>query len=180
MSRFLSGIIATLRLIIGILMVLKSVTLHGKEAIKMVEQLEDRELNTKERRVVELEGFVPVVYKDSKGIDTFGVGQTGEFINKGFKESFDVHENRTRACIKDYDYLPEYLQAELVQAEYRGDLGMSPKFRKLFNQGLYEEAAMEFLDHAEYKDPETPTQIKNRLYAVAEAVRKYKYLHRTS
>jgi len=147
--------------------------LHGQDAIAAVSQLEGRELSPKEQRVVMLEGFVPEVYEDTKGIKTYGVGQTGKWINKTFGESFAHHEDRTRKHIKNYDKLPEWLQAELVQAEYRGDLGMSPTFRKLFNAGKYKQAASEFLDHAEYKDPNTPDQIKGRLESVAKAVAQF-------
>lgn len=147
--------------------------LYGQDAIKAVSQLEGRPLSPKEQRVVMLEGFVPNVYKDTKGIETYGVGQTGKWINKSFGESFAHHEDRARKAIPDYDKLPEYLQSELVQAEYRGDLGMSPTFRKLFNKGKYKEAATEFLNHEEYLDPDTPSQIKQRLESVAKAVSHY-------
>lgn len=147
--------------------------LHGMDAVNAVQQREGRALSPQEQRVVMLEGFVPQVYKDTKGIETFGVGQTGKWINKSFGDSFKHHEDRARKSIPSYDKLPPFLQAELVQAEYRGDLGSSPTFRKLFNSGKYKKAAKEFLNHEEYLDVDTPPQIRQRLEAVSRAVAQY-------
>lgn len=147
--------------------------LHGDKAVAAIEKLEGRKLTPKEVRTVHLEGFVPDVYLDSKGIPTYGVGQTGKWMKKSFGESFQHHEDLTRGMIPSYDKLPEYLQSELTQATYRGDLGMSPTARKLFNAGKYKEAAKEFLDHAEYKDPKTPAQIKRRIESVSRAMLRY-------
>lgn len=146
---------------------------YGNDAVKIVEAMEGRELTPIEKRTVILEGFVPEVYTDTKGIKTFGVGQTGKWINKSFGESFSHHEDLTRDMIKDYDVFPEYLKAELVQATYRGDLGGSPETRKLLNKGLYKEASKEFLKNEEYKSEETPQSIKDRMLSVAEAIENY-------
>jgi len=145
---------------------------YGKEAIKEVEKIEGP-LSNKEKRIVILEGYVDGVYLDTKGIPTSGVGQTGKYMNMSAKDSIAKHEDKTRKLIPSYKKLPEYLQAELLQATYRGDLGDSPNFRKLFNEGKYEEAATEFLDHKEYKDANTKQQIKERIKAVSDAVLKY-------
>lgn len=147
-------------------------TYHGEDAIQKVAEREG-ELNAKQRRIVELEGFVDGEYEDHKGIKTFGVGQTGEFMNMSFKESFDFMENQTRRLLSGYDAYPDYLQAELVQAAYRGDLQQSRKFRSLLNAGDYTGAAAEFLDHNEYLDNKTPMSIKRRLESVADAVARY-------
>ena len=147
--------------------------LRGDQAVQLVEVLEGRPLNEKEKRVVREEGFATAAYYDNKRIPTFGVGQTGEYIKKGFKASFDAHEAMTRRMIPSYDSLPEYLQAELVQSTYRGDLGFSKTTRKLFNQGKYEAAAKEFLNHDEYKDKNTSPGIKSRIKSVSDAIRRY-------
>lgn len=141
----------------------------GQAAIDEVEKREGT-LTAAQRRVVELEGFVNVPYLD-KGGKAIGVGQTGEFLTKTFKESFKIHEDRVRKSIPSYDTLPEPLKAELVQAEYRGDIGISPKFRKLFNAGKFSEAATEFLNNDEFKSPDTLRGIKTRMQSVADAVR---------
>jgi GH24 family phage-related lysozyme (muramidase) len=144
------------------------VALHGKKAIEAVRQREG-ELTLEMERVIEEEGYVPVPYKDSKGITTFGVGQTGEFIKKGFKESFKEHRDRAAKRIVEFDSLPEKVRAELIQAEYRGDLGQSPTAVRLFNEKRYEEAAKEFLNHKEYKTTKM-AGIKRRMEAVAAAI----------
>jgi GH24 family phage-related lysozyme (muramidase) len=150
-----------------------STVLQGEQAVQHVSQMEGRPLSPKEARVIQLEGYVPYTYLDTKNVPTYGVGQTGKWMDKPFSETFAKHEDRARKAIAKYDELPEYLQAEIVQAEYRGDLGSSPTFRKLFNKGKYKEAAKEFLNHEEYLNPDTPDQIKRRIESVAKAVAHY-------
>jgi len=123
---------------------------YGADAVAKVEEFEG-ELPLAARRVVELEGFVDVPYKDQKGVVTAGVGQTGDFIHQSFMDSFEDHVDRAEDKIPKLRKLPEALQAELIQAEYRGDLGQSPTFVKLFNNGQYKQAAKEFLANDEYK-----------------------------
>lgn len=148
--------------------------LHGKRAISAVEDMIGRELTYAERRVVEEEGFSPEKYLDTEGVETFGVGQTGEWIKKGFPAAFEHHVQRAQKYIPQLPELPEYLQAELIQAEYRGDLGGSPEFRKKFLAGDYEAAAEEFLDSDDYrKSKKEKTGVHKRMERVAEAVRKY-------
>lgn len=130
-----------------------------------------RPLSYLERRIVEEEGFADREYKDTskKRVITSGVGQTGKYKNMSFEETFQDHLKRARGRINNFDQLPEQVQAELLQAEYRGDLGGSPKFVKLFNQGNYEEAAAEFLNNKEYRTTEYPG-IKKRMERVANTV----------
>lgn len=146
--------------------------LRGKAAIRKVSQMEGRELTLPEKMVIEEEGFVDGLYKDSKGITTYGVGQTGEYINKSFGESFKAHEDDARKYIPNYDELDELAQAAIMSAAYRGDLQQSPKFRKLFNAGNYTKAADEFLDNDDYrKSLEEGTGIAGRFERIAEIIR---------
>ena len=46
----------------------KAKVLHGKQAIAAIEKKEKRELSYKEKRVVELEGYVDGIYTCTKGI----------------------------------------------------------------------------------------------------------------
>ena len=115
----------------------KAKVLHGKQAINAIEKKEKRKLSYKECRVVELEGYVDGIYTCSKGVKTTGVGQTGKWLTKTFKESFQYHEKLTKKLIPTYNKLPEKLQAELVQSTYRGDLGGSPSAVALFNKGKF-------------------------------------------
>ena len=147
--------------------------LHCKQAITAIEKKEKRKLSYKEKRVVELEGYVDGIYTCTKGIKTTGVGQTGKWLTKTFKESFKYHEDLTKKLIPSYNELPEILQAELVQSTYRGYLGGSPSAVALFNKGKYILSAQEFLSNAEYEDEDTPKQIKDRMVATAKAIGLY-------
>jgi hypothetical protein len=148
-------------------------TYYGNDAVRKVEELEGRTLSPMEQRVVVEEGYVDGLYSDSKGIPTRGVGQTGEYADKSFSETFSAHVDRARDRITNFDSLPEYLRAELVQSEYRGGLGKSPEAVELLNAGKPMEAAAEFLNNKEYLDPNTPDSIKQRMESVAEALKDY-------
>ena len=145
--------------------------LMGDAAIREVERSENRQLSDAEKRVVEVEGYVPHCYYDGKGILTYGVGQTGEYISKPFSSSFEAHVERAKRRFGDWDTFPSYLKTELIQSEYRGDLGLSPTAVKHINAGHYDKAADEFLDNAEYKNKDTSSGIKARMKATADALR---------
>lgn len=159
--------------------------LSGRRAIRHVEQELGVTLTSGQRRVVQEEGYVPHNYDDAtgkpwgsgkgqtmQGVKTYGVGQTGEWITRGFIASYDEHENRVENLIDDYDTLPQYLKDELVQSAYRGDITGSPTAVRLFNEGKYSEAADEFLNNDDYRN--TPySGVRNRIRSVAHAMRKY-------
>lgn len=146
---------------------------YGKNAVRAVESEIGRELTLGERRVVEEEGYVADEYLDTKGVRTKGVGQTGDWIEKGFEAAYNSHVARAERKIPGFNTLPEYVQNELIQSEYRGDLGGSPTAIKHFNAGRYEAAADEFLNHREFMDPATSTGIKARIQATSDAMRRY-------
>jgi GH24 family phage-related lysozyme (muramidase) len=158
--------------------------LYGKDAIKKVEQMEGRKLSYSEKRVVEEEAFVDGFYLDTENVLTYGVGQTRGYIEAGFKKSFDAHKKETKRIIKNFDTLPEYLQAELIQATYRGDIATgkkkdgtllgSPNTQKLINKGEFEKAAKSFLNNNDYrKSKKDKTGIYKRMDKVAAALLKY-------
>ena len=146
---------------------------YGKGAIKQVEKDEGK-LTDIQQHLVTLEGYVRGEYKDTKGIVTRGVGQTGKFADMTFKQSFEAHVKRTKSRIRNFDALPDFVKQELIQAEYRGDLALSPKFRGLFNAGNYQEAAAEFLDSDDYRNSlEEGTGVADRMEMVSEAIMKF-------
>jgi len=147
--------------------------LHGDAAVAKVVEMEGRSLTPIEERVVRLEGFVDGAYKDTKGITTYGVGQTGKYMGMPFSVVLKLHEDATRRLVPSYDKLPEKLRGELVQATYRGDLGNSPKAVAMFNSGLYKQAANEFLNNDEYESLDTPESIKVRMADVSSAMLDY-------
>jgi GH24 family phage-related lysozyme (muramidase) len=144
--------------------------LHGLAAVAAVEEMEDRQLRPEEKRVVMVEGYSRLRYLDTKQIWTRGVGQTGKWIDKTFREAFDDHWARVVRRLPDFEQYSEYVRCELMAAEYRGTLGGSPKCCMLIRSGQWEKAAAEFLDNAEYRDPETPESIKRRMRAVYNAL----------
>lgn len=143
---------------------------HGSQAISKVVEAEGP-LSYPQREVVRWEGYSKDIYLDHKGIKTRGVGQTGPFLEGTFKEAFKALEKECVKLIPHYYVLQPPVQASLMIAMYRGDLQQSPTFRLLFNTGQLEKACEEFLDHKEYLDPNTPTQIKRRLEELPKVIR---------
>lgn len=154
---------------------LKPKTYYGSDAVQQVEKREGRSLSLAERRVVEEEGFVDGFYKDDKGIETGGVGQTGKWKGKSFTETFEAHREDAVRLIDNFDTLPESLQAEFIQATYRGDLRQSEKTRELFNSGKYKEAAKELLNNKDYKTRKAKKDdgVTRRLEALSNEILKY-------
>lgn len=148
----------------------KSKTLHGIAAIKAIEAKEG-ELSPVERYVALKEGYVDGEYLDHKGIPTRGVGQTGKFKFMTYKEAFAILEKEcAKKFIPAYPFMSEKMQCVIMSAFYRGDIQQSPKFRRLFNEHRYEDAAKEFLCHKEYLAKSTPTQIKKRIKEVSDTI----------
>ena len=123
--------------------------LHGREAVNKVKQLEGYLTPLQEDIVLE-EGYSDGAYADDVGIRTRGVGQTGEWYDKTFKEAFDAKLEYVRSVIHRFDYLSHDEQSAMVSLGYRGDLGGSPTFRRLWNEGSKRAAALELLNHKEY------------------------------
>jgi len=131
----------------------KKVVLYGDDAVARVREMEGgRELSVPEELVIREEGFVNAVYKDTKGISTYGVGQTGKYMDMPFGEVFKMHEDVARKYIKKYDEMGEEVKAAIMSAAYRGDLKQSPTFRRLFNAKKYKKAAKEFLNNDDYRE----------------------------
>ena len=144
---------------------------YGKAAIAAAEKHLGRVMRPEERRACYLEGFADEVYLDSKKIPTFGMGQTGEWIEKGLEAALKYHFNRVAERLPQFVFYPEFLRCELFQAEWRGDLGNSPVASGLIRGREYSEAAKEFLDNAEYRS--APDSIQRRMEAVATALHLY-------
>lgn len=143
---------------------------HGKQAVKKVEEQLGRPLNYVEKRIVEEEGYADGEYKDTKGIITSGVGQVGKYKGMSFEETVAAHVNEAKRLIPNLDQFPEEVQAELIQATYRGDIGGSPNAIKKLNAGDFTGFAEEFLNNDEYRSDETSKGIKNRMEKVASSV----------
>jgi GH24 family phage-related lysozyme (muramidase) len=124
-------------------------TLHGVRAVNRVTELEGP-LNSIEKRIVEVEGFKASEYDDDKGIKTSGVGQTGAYRDKTFKETVADFMKKAKSTFPKFNNYPEELQAELVQLYYRGDVNKNFSWVKSLNKGDYKAAGKELLNHKEY------------------------------
>jgi GH24 family phage-related lysozyme (muramidase) len=103
-------------------------------------------------------------HEDDKGLPTIGYGRLvkeGEDFSKGltnqeveteFIKNFNDKERVVRRIVPKYDELPTNLQNQLIQTAYRGDIKKDHNWVKLLNEGKYDKAAEEFLDHEEYKE----------------------------
>lgn len=103
------------------------------------------------RHIIHEEGFVPGTYKDSKGIETEGVGIADpELKGKNFfTEVMPVYTERARKATKNYAVLSEEQQAAIVSMAYRGDWGKNT--RAALAAGNLKAAAKQYLDHNEYR-----------------------------
>ena len=151
----------------------EKIVLYGQDAVDRVRKMErGRKLSKAEDTVIREEGFVDRVYTDTKGVKTFGVGQTGKYMGMPFKDVFKIHEDDAKKLIPSYDKLTENAKAAIMSAAYRGDLQQSPTFRKLFNKGDYKKAAKEFLNNKDYrKSLEAGTGVAGRMERVSNIVR---------
>lgn len=101
--------------------------------------------------LIEEEGFKANDYKDDVGVSTTGVGMTGE--NKGlnfFTEVYPKYVAEAARRVKGFRDMPEDLQNAVLSGVYRGDLG--PDTAELLSNGDYAAAAVEYLDHDEYRE----------------------------
>ena len=146
-------------------------TFHGSKAVREVIRKYGREITQEMVPIIEWEGFCHGTYTDTKGIETTGVGQTGEYAGVDFPTAFYQKKAELLKYTPRLSQLPDEVQDALLVANYRGDWAGSPKTRALFDQEMYLESAEEFLNNAEYRDPETPAQIKKRFEFVAGAIR---------
>lgn len=139
----------------------------GDKAVEKAREIYG-DLTPQQEYIVRHEGFVDGVYLDQAGVPTYGIGQTGEYIGKGFGAAFAEKEAKAKSLFPKYDEYPMEMQREIMSGVYRGDLSGSPNTIKLFNSGKYKEAAKEFLNNAEYKSPDTQEVIKERMRAISK------------
>ena len=136
---------------------------YGNDAVAKVIELEG-ELTPLQRAVVLEEGYVDAVYEDdaatsgirSENVKTRGVGQTGKYMDMTFKESFEAKLNEAKELFPNFDNLSHAQQEAIISTHYRGDTrlrsGKVAAWVGLVNEGKFEEASVELLDHKEYKE----------------------------
>ncbi|MCP4929188.1 MAG: LysM peptidoglycan-binding domain-containing protein, partial [Gammaproteobacteria bacterium] len=89
-----------------------------------------------------------------------------------------------KGVFPDYDKYDDSTKSMMVDAAYRGDLRYGPKstkkgqpqkWTKLFNEGKYDQAAKEHVDHPNYIDDKIGGGIRNRFdNRVSEMMRLHK------
>jgi hypothetical protein len=136
---------------------------YGNDAVAKVIELEG-ELTPLQSAVVLEEGYVDAVYEDdaatsgirSENVKTRGVGQTGKYMDMSFKESFEAKLNEAKKLFPNFDNLSHAQQEAIISTHYRGDTrlrsGKVAAWVGLVNEGKFEEASVELLDHKEYKE----------------------------
>lgn len=113
------------------------------------------------------EGRRNVVYKDSKGLPTVGIGhlvtakEKKQFegrvlsdaeVDSIFAADIEGKLGAVRRKIGDtFDTLPRPAQVAILDGFFRGDMSGSPEALKLIKAGKLAEAADEYLDNAEYR-----------------------------
>jgi hypothetical protein len=76
---------------------------------------------------------------------------TNEQIDVLFTEDLKAYVKRAEDLVPNFNKFPVSVQTALVDMTYRGDLGDSPKMRKLLNEFKIREAADEYINREEYK-----------------------------
>ena len=145
---------------------------YGKEAVQRVKEIYGSQITDSMVPIIMEEGFADGMYLDTKGIPTYGVGQTARYTSLPFPEVFDRKLKQLKNVVRDYDSLPNNVKDALMIAHYRGDWFNSPQTARLFSLGKYAEAAKEFLDNDEYRRAAIygPMGLKKRFERVAKAL----------
>ena len=141
------------------------------------------------------------LYYDSKGILTTGFGhkvlesdreKIKELASLTYKKALSflrkeipIYEKRVSGKIKNYHTYPLYLQLQLLQADYRGDVGYKTRRDRegnlipqnwwtALNKGNYEEAAKRFLNNQDYRESRrSGSGVHLRMEGVRDALLKY-------
>jgi len=138
------------------------------------------------------EGRKPRLYKDTKGKWTIGYGHLiknkAELKKYKGKTLSDAEINGLLdADVKEkikmaQDLFPKFneyndeFKTTIINGIFRGDLSGSPTAIKLINQGLFKQAAKEYLDHGDYiaasKPKATDKGVAIRMYRNAQNIAK--------
>lgn len=141
------------------------------------------------KKLRELEGFSSATITPTSGDrPTIGHGHTGARARPGAtmtrpqaqEQLLSDIGNRLPEIIRStprfLDLDPE-TQKAISTAHFRGTWGGSPRTRRLFNEGRFEEAATEFLNHDEYRNAVARGRagIRPRMEYVAGVLRNARY-----
>lgn len=82
-----------------------------------------------------------------------------------FRDDLKTAEAKAKLLINTYDKLPTEVKQALINSCYRGELGTkkTPKTLELMNQGKWDIAAREYLNHSEYQSAGADSTVKKRM-----------------
>lgn len=134
------------------------------------------------------EGFKPETYIPTSGDKpTIGIGHTGKYATPGGKITEEQAEkllrtdakertNHLRSMIPNLNSLPLNTVVELGQSAFRGGITGSKNTVDFINEGKFEEASKEFLNHNGYRNAVKTGRpgIRKRMEAVSNALRNTK------
>jgi len=100
-----------------------------------------------------------------------------KLLNKDVKKRIP----EIKRAIPIFETLPLSIQAPLMSEWFRGSLVQSPEARRLLNEGLYDQAATEYLNNEEYKNAAKRKRsgIRKRMEEASEAIRNIKNVTET-
>lgn len=104
---------------------------------------------------------------------TFVNGITDEQATQVLLKDIERKRQETSGFIPKLNTFPEELQNAIIVATFRGDLKKQHNTTKLINQGKFIEAADEFLNHKEYQNAPTNSELRKRLEGISNELRKY-------
>lgn len=102
-------------------------------------------------------------YRDTNGYWTIGIGhkikpgESFDSITKKqavelFRKDIIHHIKRAKRLLPEFNKYPIVVRVAVLDGVYRGCLSGSPNTLALMRKGLWEKAAREYLNHAEYRD----------------------------
>ena len=154
-----------------------------KDEKKLQEAIEGYKDVIRKAEGLELEAYKP---DETEEEFTIGYGHYGSDVKEGqtiteeeAEELLDEDVNERLDSIVElipsFNSMPNDLQQAIFSEHFRGSIQQSPKTRELINQGLLEEAAIEFLDNDEYRNAEELgiPGIRTRMEKVSELLKKY-------
>ncbi|MDA8863718.1 hypothetical protein N9I05_01560 [Pseudomonadales bacterium] len=136
------------------------------------------------QRIIELEGFTPEAEIKFKGekYPTTGYGRSDSTVKLGQKTSNsealeDLKLNLIPQKIKiakrlfpDFDNFSDNLKVELLQGVFRGDFKIGHDTVKHINNGDFNKASKEFLNHDEYRAAQLPDSGKAGIVPRMESI----------
>jgi GH24 family phage-related lysozyme (muramidase) len=93
-------------------------------------------------------------------------------INMLFEVDVDRIYDKAKDLTPNWRGLSDNAKAAIISATYRGDWGVSPKTRKLFSEGKFDQASDEFLNNDDYRESKKRnTGVYRRMERIAKALK---------